>query len=582
MKKKESLLESLQKLKRMPLSPHQVEFLAEIEERLYSDKLFVAVVGEFKRGKSTFINAVLGSSILPTGVLPLTNIVTLLEYGPEPCLEVVFRDREPLLAPLENLREFVAEEGNPENRKKVRFVRVRFPSPFLEKGISLADTPGFESLHETQTEEARAYLPRIDIGLFLLSADSPLSGKEMTLLDELAGNAATCLVLLNKTDFLSETEKGAMVEYVRQRIAERHPKLGEAVFAISAREGLLASGRGGSGSGDVGGIGKVLSFIEDLVREKGARIQAKSNATRLLSIARALSARLKVEADSLQQPIRVLEDRIARFTAGLEQLEGQRAEAEILVDREIERIILELDAEMDALRKDLPGRIRADLRERAALLSGEPVREFSVHVMDLAEKRLKARFEERLPSIEAKMESSYLAAVEKHRLRLTGILKDLLRLGSEVFSLDLEAWELPEEFSAERRFFYLEGETRPFFDLEGAAVGFMERLLPRRTAHSRILDRVMERVPERVDANCGRVRFDLLRRLKDSAARFEGHLSRLVTESARGIEEAARGALEARSAAEADWTGRREALEASLAELGAIEGSLLSLQEDRD
>ena len=79
MKKKESLLESLQKLKRMPLSPHQVEFLAEIEERLYSDKLFVAVVGEFKRGKSTFINAVLGSSILPTGVLPLTNIVILLE-----------------------------------------------------------------------------------------------------------------------------------------------------------------------------------------------------------------------------------------------------------------------------------------------------------------------------------------------------------------------------------------------------------------------------------------------------------------------------------------------------------------------
>jgi len=252
------------------------------------------------------------------------------------------------------------------------------------------------------------------------------------------------------------------------------------------------------------------------------------------------------------------------------------------VDREIERIILELDAEMDALRKDLPGRIRADLREEAALLSGEPVREFSAHVMDLAEKRLKARFEERLPSIEAKMESSYLAAVEKHRLRLTGILKDLLRLGSEVFSLDLEAWELPEEFSAERRFFYLEGETRPFFDLEGAAVGFMERLLPRRTAQSRILDRVMERVPERVDANCGRVRFDLLRRLKDSAARFEGHLSRLVTESARGIEEAARGALEARSAAEADWTGRREALEASLAELGAIEGGLLFLQEDRD
>jgi hypothetical protein len=581
-KKKESLLENLQKLKRMPISPHQGEFLAEIEERLYSDKLFVAVVGEFKRGKSTFINAILGSPILPTGVLPLTNIVTLLEYGPDPGLEVVFRDRSPLAAPLEELREFVAEERNPENRKKVRFVRVRFPSAFLEKGIVLVDTPGFESLHETQTEEARAFLPRIDIGLFLLSADSPLSGKEMALLDELTKNAATCLVLLNKTDFLSEPEKEAMVGYVRQRIAERHPKLGEAVFAISARQGLLASGLGGSGSGDVGGIGKVLSFIEGLVREKGARIQARGNATRLLSIVRALSARLKVETDSLQQPIQVLEDRIARFTVGLERLEGQRTEAEVLVDREIERIILDLDAEMDRLRENLPVTIREDLRAGAALLSGESVSGFSGHVRNLAEERLKVRFEERLPSIEAKMESSYLAAVEKHRLRLTGILEDLLRLGSEVFSLDLEAWELPEEFSAERRFFYLEGETRPFFDLEGAAVGFMERILPRRKAQSRILDRVMERVPERVDANCGRVRFDLLRRLKDSAARFEGHLSRLVTESARGIEEAARGALEARASAEADWAGRREGLEASLAELEAIEEGLLFVLEEKD
>lgn len=582
MKKKESLLKNLQKLKRMPLSPHQGEFLAEIEERLYSDKLFVAVVGEFKRGKSTFINAILGSSILPTGVLPLTNIVTLLEDGPDPCLEVFFRDRAHLVAPLEELQEFVAEERNPENRKKVRFVRVRFPSAFLEKGIVLVDTPGFESLHETQTEEARAFLPRIDIGLFLLSADSPLSGKEMALLDELAEHAATCLVLLNKTDFLSESEKEAMVGYVRQRITERHPKLGEAVFAISARQGLLASGRGGGGSGDVGGIGKVLSFIEGLVREKGAHIQARSNATRILSIVRALSARLKVEADSLQQPMRVLQDRIARFTLGLDRLEGQRTEAEVLVDREIEKIILDLDAEMGVLRKDMPVTIREDLRAEVPLLSGKPVPEFSDHLRKLAEERLKVRFEERLPAIEAKIESSYLAAVEKHRLRLTDILKDLLRLGSEVFSLDLEAWELPEEFSAEKRFFYLEGETRPFFDLEGAAVGFLERILPRRTAQSRILDRVMERVPERVDGNCGRVRFDLLRRLKDSAARFEGHLSRLMTESARGIEEAARSALGARASAEAEWTGRREALEASLAELEAIEEGLLSLLEEKD
>jgi GTP-binding protein EngB required for normal cell division len=582
MQDKGSLLLAAKRLEGMPLSPHQGEFLAEIRERLYSDKLFIAVVGEFKRGKSTLINAMLGASLLPTGVLPLTNIVTLIEHGPVPSLEVTFRDRPPLEAPADQLPDFVAEAGNPENRKKVRYVRLRFPSPFLESGVVLVDTPGFESLHETQTEEARAYLPRIDIGLFLLSADSPLSAKEMALLDELARNVSQCLVLLNKTDFLTGPERQAMVDYVKSRIAERHPELAESVFPVSARKGLLALREKGAGSRDVGGIGAVMSIVEALVREKGARIQAKSNAKRLLSIARAVKARLRVEADSLRQPIQVLEDRIARFSRGLEGLEVQRGDAEILVDREIERIILDLDAQMNRLRQDLPPAIGSDLREGAKPLAGEGVAGFSARMTALAEERLKVRFEEHLPSIEARMESAYLAVVEKHRARLTVILEELLRLGSEVFSLDLQSWELPEEFSSERRFFYLEGETRPFFDLEGAAVGFMERLLPAGKARERALGRILERVPERVDANCGRVRFDLLRRLKDSAARFQGQLSRLVTESAVGIREAASTALEARSAAEADWSERQERLEVFVVDLEAVERELAGLLEDKD
>ena len=574
MQDKGNLILAVKRLEGMPLSPHQREFLEEIRERLYSDKLFIAVVGEFKRGKSSLINAMLGTAILPTGVLPLTNIVTLIEHGPAPSLEVTFRDRPPLEAPVDQLPEFVAEAGNPENRKKVRTVRLRYPSPFLESGAVLVDTPGFESLHETQTEEARAYLPRIDIGLFLLSADSPLSAKEMTLLDELAGNVSHCLVLLNKTDFLTAPECQAMVEYVKNRIAERHPALADSVFPVSARDALLATREKKAGSRDVGGIGGVLSVIEALVREKGARIQAKSNAMRLLSILRAVKVRLRVEADSLRQPIQVLEDRIARFTRGLEGLEVRRSEAEILVDREIEKIIQDLDAEMDRLRQELPPAIIGDLQQGAKPLAGETLSDFSARMASLAEERLKTRFEEWLPAIEAKLESAYLAVVEKHRARLTAILEELLRLGSEVFSLDLQSWELPEEFSSERRFFYLEGETRPFFDLEGAAVGFVERLLPAGKARERALGRILERVPERVDANCGRVRFDLLRRLKDSAARFQGRLSRLVTEAAQGIREAASQALAARSTAETEREARERRLEILLEDLREIEAIL--------
>ena len=100
--------------------------------RLEHERLQLAVLGQFKRGKSTFINALLGADVLPTGVIPLTAIATFIAWGHEPLVIVHFKGDEPsgefaAQAPdaiRDVLFRFVAEEANPENRFGVERVEL--------------------------------------------------------------------------------------------------------------------------------------------------------------------------------------------------------------------------------------------------------------------------------------------------------------------------------------------------------------------------------------------------------------------------------------------------------------------------
>jgi ribosome biogenesis GTPase A len=146
--------------------------LAALRERLVEERLQVAVLGQFKRGKSTFLNALLGAPVLPTGVVPLTAIATFIRWAATPSIRVAYLDDRPagkLRAPdigqiPEQLARFVTEEGNPHNRLKVARVDLFYPAPILRHGIVLIDTPGVGSTLRHNTEAAIDVLPECDAG----------------------------------------------------------------------------------------------------------------------------------------------------------------------------------------------------------------------------------------------------------------------------------------------------------------------------------------------------------------------------------------------------------------------------------
>jgi len=159
------------------------EKLLALEQKLASGHLHLAVLGQMNRGKSSFINALLGAEILPTGVLPVTAIITELTYGPMPEATIVYATgglRESVA--INCLADYITETGNPGNKKQVASVGIAYPSSFLEGGIVLIDTPGIGSTFTHNTKTTESYLEKIDAGIVVLSVDPPITEVESHLL----------------------------------------------------------------------------------------------------------------------------------------------------------------------------------------------------------------------------------------------------------------------------------------------------------------------------------------------------------------------------------------------------------------
>ena len=165
----------------------RAEACRELMVKLAEDRFTLAVLGQFNRGKSSLMNAIMGRQILPTGVLPLTSAITVLRFGSHERL-VVERKGWPFpeTAPFSALAGYVTQQGNPGNEKQVERVYVELPVPFLRRGLEFVDTPGVGSAVDANTATTMDFLPRCDAALFVTSVDTPLTAVETDLLSSRA------------------------------------------------------------------------------------------------------------------------------------------------------------------------------------------------------------------------------------------------------------------------------------------------------------------------------------------------------------------------------------------------------------
>ena len=159
-----------------------IQRISRSRNALATERFNLAVLGGFKRGKSTFINALLGNSILPTGVTPLTSIVTMVKYGESVEVEVRFMDGRTEKISVKDLFGYITEKGNPSNKLNVSEVEVTFDAPLLKEGITLIDTPGTGSTYQENTQATFRFIGHVDAGIFLIASDPPISESELEFL----------------------------------------------------------------------------------------------------------------------------------------------------------------------------------------------------------------------------------------------------------------------------------------------------------------------------------------------------------------------------------------------------------------
>jgi len=209
-----------------------------IKEKIEKDAFYLVVLGQFKRGKSTLINYMLGANLLPTGVLPLTSVITKIYYSPEVKVNVIFESGVKKEIPVDELELYCTEKGNPKNQKGVDTIEIGYPFDFLNKDVVIVDTPGIGSVYQHNTDVTYKFIDRSDAVVFVLSVDPPITEIEKQFLLKIAENVHKIFFVINKSDLTSKNEIEEIVNFTTNVIKDITKKENINIFPLSAKMAL--------------------------------------------------------------------------------------------------------------------------------------------------------------------------------------------------------------------------------------------------------------------------------------------------------------------------------------------------------
>jgi len=290
--------------------------------KLDEERFSLVVLGEFNHGKSTFVNALLGQPVLPTGITPTTAVLAHLSHGPVPKAELVLESGERLPIDPTHLAEYATVEGlagNPAaprrsdgdaDRGAIHHLDVQVPAPVLEGRLTIVDTPGVNDINEQRAEITYSYIPRADAAVFLLDATQILTASERQFLEEriLRSSRERLIFVIAKTDLLDEAELAETTRFAREHLGRIVPE--PAIFPVSARREL-------AGKRELSGFAPLLAHIGATVGTDRRRLlldHALADGARLSAFVR---QSLAMRRRSLELPLPELEERIGRARARL-------------------------------------------------------------------------------------------------------------------------------------------------------------------------------------------------------------------------------------------------------------------------
>jgi ribosome biogenesis GTPase A len=508
------------------------EKLLSLKGKLAANQLHLAVLGQMKRGKSSFINALLGAEILPTGVLPVTAVITEIKYGSVTCVTILRTTGQREEVGLGTLPSYITEAGNPGNKRQVASVEITYPSPFLESGIILIDTPGIGSTHAHNTRTTEAYLEQVDAGIVVLSVDPPITEVESQFLRNIKESVPKLFFILNKTDVVSEDETAHILRFLEEELTRLQMESPE-IFPLSARQAIQQKRQVSSTSAS-SGIESFERRLQSFLVEEKRRVLVRSVVLDALHIARALrfAAAIGVRAGQM----------------GSEQLQSKRLELDRLLGC-AETDLRELQVLLRQHAADLVGRVERDLTAQVeaavpvvrqhmqrfqAQHPKETGRDFGTLLEGFLTKEVETAFRNWRIREDDEIQTQLDAISSRFVAQANGIIERLQLAAGDLFETPIERLSVTCPLQVESRLYYR--VERVFCSLEGFFL-----VLPRFLLRPLVLKRMNGRLWNVLDMNAGRIRYDYLERLQSSTTQFENDLHVAVTMVTDSLKSALRG-----------------------------------------
>jgi GTP-binding protein EngB required for normal cell division len=530
-KAKEDILATIEQLSGC-VRDETARSLATVKSKLDEEAFNLVILGQFKRGKSTFINALLGENILPTAIVPLTSVVTILRYGAELKIEVRYHDDRIEVIALPDLPSYITERGNPQNKKSVKEVTVFYPSEYLKGGVRIIDTPGVGSVYRHNTDVAYNYLPYVDAGIFIISADPPLSESELQFLKDIRGFVDKLFFAMNKIDQVSDEDRRESLEFTA-RILEQVLGVGAVkIYPLSARWALEAK---------KGANGKQLeqSLLPDfeqrlqefLIHEKG-KVFFKSVLNSLLKLISDETISFKLEQEAIKLPVQELTAKVAQFEEEMKTIAQDREHNHYLLSGHLKKLATLLDAEITTYRKEsipaLQREIEEEYRRRERQGDGNLREELEAFLFE----RIRDLFTVWRHELTEKISSELEEVHGWFAARTNETIERILSLTSDIFDLKLKPFTAVEPLSKKSEFYFMFKDDPVGLELVQLAA---TSVLPWFISKKIVLNKMLETASELVDRHCGRIRYDLVQRLEKTVRDFQKALNEKIDMTLEGI-----------------------------------------------
>jgi translation elongation factor EF-1alpha len=496
-------------------------------DKLSKQHLNLVVLGQFKRGKTTVINAMLGDNVLPSAVVPLTSIITRLTYNEKKTAQVRFYNESKKDIPFPEIGDYVTEKGNPDNTKGVDHVEIGYPSEYLRQGIVLVDTPGIGSTFAHNTAVAYNYLPSMDAGIFVVSGDPPLSEAEYTYLDSIKGYVAKIFFLFNKIDTMSEQEYTESLDFTRGLLGKKLGIGDIRILPVSARQALQARLEHNDELFRKSNFRQFEESLEHFILKDKSNVLAASTMNRAINLAKDLTLHLELTIRAVNSPLDELKIKIGALQKEINIIEKKHRDMELLLEGDIKSLKAGIENSTEQFKTQASVRLKAVI---SGLSSAGRQKQDMVHILtEHLKSGIEREFSPWFASEEKRVSQKISRILMDYARAVDDEINNVKQIAADLFSIRVAKNEDITSMDPYSRLWY------KVDDIIAWGIDNIPMILPKFFFGNYMVKQTGKRIDEEIDRNSGRARYDLFRRIDSTKDKFVDELENRKTAVIGGI-----------------------------------------------